>query len=61
MVARGFGKGPDGDTIEQMLQDAPFTRGLPAPGRGAKALPAREDVMDGEDDGARPRRGGRRG
>jgi hypothetical protein len=56
-------KRPDEDTLEQMLRDAPFSRGLPAPGRGAKALPAHEDVVDDDagGGGARPSRGGRRG
>lgn len=53
-------KRPDEDTLEQMLRDAPFSRGLPAP-HAAKALPAHEDVVDdGENDAARSRRGASR-
>ncbi len=55
-------KRPDEDTLEQMLRDVPFSRGLPAPGHAAKALPAHKDVVDdaAHDGGARPRRGARR-
>ena len=66
-------KRPDEDTLEQMLRDAPFSRGLPAPGPAPRALPAHEDAApaprllarapqrDDADDAARPGRGGRRG
>jgi len=66
-------KRPDEDTLEQMLRDAPFSRGLAPPSRAAKALLAHEDAApapqvlaparerdDADDGGARPRRGASR-
>ncbi len=39
-------KRPDGDTLEQMLRDSPFSRGLPPPSQPAKALTRGEQVID---------------
>ena len=42
-------KRPDEETLEQLLQDSPFSRGLPAPRRGVRALPAHRDDDDAEE------------
>lgn len=54
-------KRPDEDTLEGLLRDSPFSRGLPPPPhRPTRALPAHDDVDDTEGDGAAPARGARR-
>jgi len=64
-------KRPDEDTLEGLLRDSPFSRGLLPPRQPARALPAHDDVVpdagehkdDDEHDhtGARRPRRGRRG
>ena len=45
-------KRPDEDTLEQMLREAPFSRGLPVPGHPVRALPAHVDEVDDDGDGS---------
>jgi hypothetical protein len=40
-------KRPDEETLEGLLRDSPFSRGLPPPHHPARALPAHDD-MDGD-------------
>jgi hypothetical protein len=53
-------KRPDEETLEQMLRDSPFSRGLPAPVHSVRALPAHEVHRDGDQGTASPVRGARR-
>jgi len=61
-VVGKLAKRPNEDTLEELLRDSPFSRGLPPPRHPAKALPAHDDDLadDMDGDGVAPARRARR-